>query len=210
MPLDPRIKKLPATTFSGRRFTRRQLAAVQETVAAFPKLSRKELAQTICEHFDWRTATGGNRVAAALGLLEALEKAGIVKLPAKRAANQRFGPRKPPPLTAQSAEQPPITGRLQDLQPLQLERVEGRERSALWNELVERHHYLGYRQPMGPHLRYFVLDQHQRPLACLLFNQATHTLACRDKWVGWPQGAYKKHLDLLVSQSRYALRTVMR
>ena len=68
--MDPRIKNLKSTTFFGRRFTRRQIADIQQTVATFPALSRKELAQTICEHLHWHTPTGGNRVAAALGLLQ--------------------------------------------------------------------------------------------------------------------------------------------
>ena len=55
---------------------------------------------------------------------------------------------------------------------------------------------------MGPHLRYFLLDRQGRPLGCLLFSQATHSLACRDAWVGWPAGAYKKHLDLVVKWLR--------
>ena len=76
--MDPRIKNLKSTTFFGRRFTRRQIADIQQTVATFPALSRKELAQTICEHLRWRTPTGGNRVAAALGLLQRLERAGIL------------------------------------------------------------------------------------------------------------------------------------
>ena len=66
--VDPRIKNLKSTTFFGRRFTRRQIVDIQQAVATFPALSRKELAQTICEHLRWHTPTGGNRVAAALGL----------------------------------------------------------------------------------------------------------------------------------------------
>ena len=45
--MDPRIKNLKSTTFFGKGFTRRQIAQVQETVATFPALSCKELAQTI-------------------------------------------------------------------------------------------------------------------------------------------------------------------
>ena len=65
--------------------------------------------------------------------------------------------------------------------------------------------YLGYKQPLGPHLRYFLLDRHGRRLGCLLFSQATRSLLCRDAWVGWQQGAYKKHLDLVVAQPRFLL-----
>ena len=38
------INTLPRTTFSGLRFTRKQLEQVQETVQTFKNLSRKELA----------------------------------------------------------------------------------------------------------------------------------------------------------------------
>ena len=68
--VDPLIEKLKSTTFFGRRFSRRQIAEVQQMVATFPALSRKELAQTICEHLHWHTPSGGNRVQAALGLRE--------------------------------------------------------------------------------------------------------------------------------------------
>ena len=200
--MDPRIKNLKSTTFFGRRFTRRQIADIQQTVATFPALSRKELAQTICEHLHWRTPTGGNRVAAALGLLERLERAGILTLPAKRARNRR--PRKPVALTPRTAPQPRIEDRLRDLLPLRLQ-LAAPEQTGLWNEFVQRHHYLGYKQPLGPHLRYFLLDRHGRRLGCLLFSQATRSLLCRDAWVGWPQGAYKKHLDLVLAQPRFLL-----
>ena len=202
--MDPRIKNLKSTTFFGRRFTRRQIADIQQTVATFPALSRKELAQTICEHLRWRTPTGGNRVAAALGLLERLERAGILTLPAKHAHKMRPGPRKPVALTPRTAPQPLIEDRLRDLLPLRLQ-LAAPEHTGLWNEFVQRHHYLGYKQPLGPHLRYFLLDRHGRRLGCLLFSQATRSLLCRDAWVGWPQGAYKKHLDLVLAQPRFLL-----
>lgn len=187
--MDPLIEKLKSTTFFGRRFTRKQLAAIQQTVATFPALSRKELAQTVCEHLQWRTPGGANRVAAALGLLEQLEQAGILQLPPKRFESMRPGPRKPPALTRRSDPQPLIETDLRDLEPLRLLRAEQSEDVQLFNECIERHHYLGYRQPRGPHLRYFLLDRQGRRLGCLLFSQATHSLACRDEWIGWPRSS---------------------
>ena len=65
--MDPLIEKLKSTTFFGRRFTRRQIAEVQQMVATFPALSRKELAQTICEHLHWHTPSGGNPMAPTYG-----------------------------------------------------------------------------------------------------------------------------------------------
>ena len=105
--MDPRIENLKSTTFFGRRFTRQQIAQVQETVATFPALARKELAQTICEHLRWRTPAGKNRVAAGLGLLEALHKEGILTLPPKR-EEKMHGTRQPLARTPRTDPQPRI------------------------------------------------------------------------------------------------------
>ena len=39
--------------------------------------------------------------------------------------------------------------------------------TALFKEYFDRYHHLGYRQLLGLHLRYFLLDRHERPLAGL-------------------------------------------
>ena len=76
----------------------------------------------------------------------------------------RSGPRQAVVPTRRSAPQPRIETGLRELQPLRLQLVEQEQQTRLWNEYVERHNYLGYRQPMGPHLRYFLLDRQGRPL----------------------------------------------
>ena len=52
------LEALGSTTFAGKRFTRKQLATIQETVKMFPALSRRELGHTICEHLRWSTPKG--------------------------------------------------------------------------------------------------------------------------------------------------------
>ncbi|MCD6152016.1 MAG: hypothetical protein J7J70_10255, partial [Deltaproteobacteria bacterium] len=83
------IDLLPHTTFSGRRFTRKQLKLVQETVQTFKHLSLSELALTLCENLEWKTPNGQLKINSALTLLENLESYGIVKLPAKRKSKVR-------------------------------------------------------------------------------------------------------------------------
>ncbi len=200
--IDARIQNLRTTTFGGRRFTRRQLAQVQDLVGTFPDLSRKELAQTLCEQLRWHTPAGGNRVQAALQLLEDLEECGILSLPPQRRLDVRC-PRKPIPPTPRSDPRPLIETNLATLTPLRLQRVEEAADVALFREYIDRYHYLGYRQPMGPYLGYLVLDRHERPLVCQLFSPASRTLACRDAWVGWSKDEYKRHLHLVVGQTRF-------
>ena len=88
------------------------------------------------------------------------------------------------------------------LQPLQLQAVTAPREAQLWNHWVQRCHPLGYRQPIGTHLRYYVLDGRGRTLGCLLFDFATKSLPCRDRWIGWEGQAFRKRLHLVVRNSR--------
>ena len=47
------VENLESTTFYGKRFTRKQLTLIQETVNLFPNLSRQELGNTLCEQLHW-------------------------------------------------------------------------------------------------------------------------------------------------------------
>ena len=198
--MDSRIENLPSTTFFGHRLTRRQIADIQETVALCPALSRRELGHTVCEHLGWYTAKGATRVRMGLGLLEQLEDLGILTLPAPRAAMRR-GPRKAIARTDRTAPQPAITGALATLTPLTLELVRGR--GADWDETVDRYHYLGYTQPFGPYLRYWIRDRDGHALGCLLFAAATTDLPCRDRWIGWSEKAHLRHLPYVVNNMRF-------
>jgi len=46
----------------------------------FPNLSRRNLANTICENLEWKTPAGSLKVNSCLSLLSNLEKQGKVKL----------------------------------------------------------------------------------------------------------------------------------
>src|ERR1039457_1959655 len=53
----------------------------------------------------------------------------------------------------------PIEDRLRNLRPLEFELVRRTGKEPLWNSLLEEHHYLGYEQPVGEHLKYLVWAQ---------------------------------------------------
>jgi hypothetical protein len=68
-----------------------EIKQIQETVGAFSNLSRRELSQTICEHLNWYTAAGVNKVDACMKMLEKLEDLKVLKLPAKRVTGKKNG-----------------------------------------------------------------------------------------------------------------------
>ncbi len=153
--MDPRIVDLKSTPCSGRRRTRRQIAEVRETVGRFSHCSRNERAKTLCEHLHWTTAKGGSRVGAGLGMLETLERHGILTLPPVREDPVR-DMAAAPVWTSASDPQPEIVAPRSELRPLRVEPVPDTEGRQLWNAFVDRHHYLGYQRPFGAHVRYFV------------------------------------------------------
>ncbi len=194
----------PSSVFCcGRGISSRELAELQETVELFRGLSRWELAQTICEHLGWVTATGANKVHACLNLLDKLEDKGVIRLPAKRRWQQRKTS-KPVAQTDRSSAGNEISGKLADIAPVHLGVVLDKEKSSLFNEYVDRYHYLGYKKPFGCSLRYFIVSK-QAILGCVLFSGAAKSLRARDLWIGWTERQRLQNLPWVVNNSRFLI-----
>lgn len=202
--MDIKIEELSKTTFGGRQFKRNQLATIQKTVEMYGSLSRRELAHTICEHLDWVTPRGTDRVHACLNALEEMEACGLFKLPAKKEQEVRAS-QKDIPHTEQTKEEALIDCLLTDLMPINLKVVTDKEEIQEYNEYLSRYHYLGYKQPIGCCLRYYVLDREGRKLGCFSCSFATRDLACRDEWIGWTKAHRQKQLHLIINNTRFVL-----
>ena len=197
------IAELESTTFGGKRFTRKQLTDIQTMVERFPALSRRELGHTVCENLLWTTPKGTYCIQACLGALAEMEQAGLIALPAKQM--QKKTRQKPTAWTDKTQEQAPVTGPLDDIMPIRVLPVTDTAQIALWNEFVDRYHYLGYKRPIGAHLRYFIEANDQRLLGCLSFSFAVRSLACRDQWIGWGEKARRRHLNGILNNNRFLL-----
>lgn len=198
------VETLPKTTFSGRRFTRKQLSLVQETVQMFPKLSRKELARTVCELLSWTTPNGQYKIHSCLTLLEELQAHGVVVLPPKR---ETKAPVRQIPAFQEPPADCPVSETLASIAPIVLQRVSEKEDRENWKAYLQSYHYLGYRHPFGAHLGYFVVSQPLgQKLGCLLFSaSAAWALAPRDQWIGWGKKHRTQRLHLVLSNDRFLI-----
>jgi len=198
------ISTLPKTTFSGRRFTRKQLEQVQETVEIFKNLSRKELALTICEHLDWKTPNGKLKINSALTLLEKLESYDVVKLPVKKKYKAQV---RRTPVFIEHPEIIPVNDTLDNIGPISLQRIISKEDREEWKAYIQTYHYLGYKHPVGAHIGYFIVSEaRQQKLGCLLFTaSAAWTLAPRDEIIGWDKKHRQKLLHLIISNNRFLI-----
>lgn len=197
------LQQLDTTTFLGKRFTRNQLARIQETVSDFSDLTLRELAHTICEHFQWITPKGTYKVQFCLGVLDALENEGLLILPQKR-PKKRYHQKKII-WTDKTKTQEIINCSIEELMPLKLELATEKNDITEWNEFVDRYHYLGYKRPIGCYIKYFITSNNGKKLGCLLFSYATKSLMCRDKWIGWSSKERAKYLELVINNNRFLI-----
>jgi hypothetical protein len=191
--------------FKDRAFSGEELALVAEVVADYGRLSRQELANTVCELLGWRRPRGGLKTWEAKELLAALEARGLVSLPALRTTKPR-GARTSVRHTRQGAgPDEPLRADLDDVRPVRLRLVQTRADRALWREFVERHHPRGHRVPFGAHLRWFAEVARPRPaaIACLQVSSPAWRLAARDRWIGWDDATRRRHLQRIVDHSRF-------
>src|SRR6516164_1607805 len=160
--------------YRGRVISEAHLLSIREMVAAHPGASRRTLSKKLCEAWEWRQANGALRDMVCRGLLLVLERAGQIELPP--VTYKRHNPlaqrTRPEPVLL---DQTPVAGNLRDLQPIQFQQVRRTADEPLFNSLMEHHHYLGYEQPVGEHLKYICWAQ-GRPIACLAWSSAPRHL----------------------------------
>ena len=168
----------------GRKISAEEVEQIRETVELLPALAVNELAATICEHLEWYTAGGGLKVDACLKLLNKLQAEGVLELTARQKARRRkiFTRNEEIVISGRTVPRPRIEGTVGDLEEVKLEVVVEPEKKKLWNEYVQRYHPLGYKNPFGYRLRYFISCQRGR-LGCLLFSGAAKALGTRDSWI---------------------------
>ena len=195
----------PGYRFCGQPIDQAQLQLIVEVAHRYPRLSRNELAHTVCELLDWHRPNGGLKTAECRLLLEQLHEDRLIHLPALRQGRARgVG------ITVAVPANPvvtPVSGALQALQPISLQRVQTSEQRGLWRELIERYHYLGHRVPFGAHLRYLIqaAPAHNLVLGCLQFSSPAWRMRARDHWIGWDEATRARRLQHIINNSRFLI-----
>jgi hypothetical protein len=187
----------------GRAITAGDILYIRELIASHPDQSRRTLSKKLCEAWQWRQANGALRDMVCRGMLLMLDRAGQIRLPAVSYVrhNPLANRARPAPVWIDTA---PLQGRLRDLQPLEFEQVRRSGDEPLFNSLMEEHHYLGYEQPVGEHLKYLVWAQ-GRPVACGAWSSAPRHIGARDRYIGWNQPARQRNLRLVAYNTRFLI-----
>jgi len=187
----------------GRAVTQTEVTFIRELIAANPAESRRRLSQQLCAAWGWTQPNGAPRDMVCRGLMLALERAGHIELPAVK--------RRPPnPLARRASPQPvevdrtPLRASLHEVGPLTFRQVRRTPEEALFNGLVQAHHYLGYTQPVGEHLKLMVFSG-TKPVALFAWSSAPRHLGPRDRYLGWSPQARRQNIRFIAYNTRYLI-----
>ena len=189
--------------YRGRVITDADVAFINQLIAAHPTVSRRGLSKKLCEAWNWVQPNGALRDMVCRGLMLFLHRAGHIQLPPTRVTVPNPLAQRSKP-AAVAIDRTPLQGSLQALRPLRVQQVRRTPQEPLFNSLIEHHHYLGYTQPVGEHLKYLVFVK-DRPIACLAWSSAPRHLGCRDRFIGWSAEARRENIRFLAYNLRFLI-----
>jgi hypothetical protein len=195
MPVDLRYR--------GRVVTAEDIVFIRQFIAENPSMSRRKLSAKLCEAWQWKQANGALRDMVCRGLLLMLHRAGEIELPAIRQISLNPFLRREKP-QAVSIDATPIRGALADIRPISVQQVRRTSEEPVFNSLIEQHHYLGYEQPVGQHLKYLVWAQ-GRPIACMTWSSAPRHLGSRDRHIGWSAETRRRNIRFVAYNTRFLI-----
>ena len=189
--------------YRGRVISAEDIVFLQQLIREHPGASRRALSAKLCEAWQWKQSNGTPRDMVCRGLLLMLHRAGAIELPPVRYTPPNPLAQRQPPV-AMLIDTTPIQERLSQLQPIELQQVRRTGDEALFNSLMEQHHYLRYEQPVGEQLKYLVWAQ-GRPIACLAWSSAPRHLGSRDRYIGWSAEARRRNIRFLAYNTRFLI-----
>jgi hypothetical protein len=190
--------------YCGRDFSAQDMQLIVDLIAQAPGVSRTALSQRVCQQLRWLKPDGGLKEMSCRVAMLRMQEDGLIALPAARAAN--FDARDAPTATPATDPQPEISQSVDQLGRLEFHPVSTQTKrdSLLWNEYIQRYHYLGYTPMSGAQLRYFVTIDGQF-VALLGFGAAAWRTAPRDRFIGWNDAQRRQHRHRIVNNARFLI-----
>ncbi len=189
--------------YRGRPVTAADVRFINELISRHAGESRRRLSARLCEAWEWRQPNGALRDMVARGLMLALWRAGHIELPQirQRPCNPLVSRVRPETV---GVDRTPVCTSLRELGPLEFRQVRRTPEERLFNSLLHQHHYLGYTQPVGEHLKFMVYAG-TRPVALFAWSSAARHLGPRDRYLGWAPQLRRQNIRYLAYNTRYLI-----
>lgn len=185
--------------FSGRTFSPEDIETIKWVRKTYQKLSRSEIAGTVCEILKWTTPAGNAKLQQCKAFLGMLEEEGIIQLPPFDTTKQNKCRVRRKVFEFDTSEQ---KGEVGEYEPIKLVIAKPGEELKRWRAYVNQYHMLKDKQVFGSRLQYFVKSG-DIEVGCMQFSASAWALEERDKWIGWTREDKKIRLNLILNNSRF-------
>lgn len=187
--------------YCGRLFTLEEIAWIKNLIASNPQYHRFALSKVVAQELHWLRPNGQLKDMTCRVAMLRMHRDGLISLPLPQKKKGNPSPK----LSTASDPQRSISLPPRDLGKLSLRLVSTKKDSSLWNELIQRYHYLGYKSLPGDQIRYLVFSSDDSLLAALGFGAAAWKVAPRDRFIGWSSQQRLKNLHLIVNNARFLI-----
>ena len=195
------IGMLPIT-IRKRTITQDDLELIQATVKQHWDRGRTQISKILCEKWNWFQKNGRPKDMACREILLTLHRKGLINLPPGTHDGRNHKRNRSIPLV--DIDQAPLQEKLSKLPPVKLKLVRNTPLEPLYNSLIQQHHYLGYRQIVGNHLKYIAFMD-DRPVACLGWGSAAWSVKARDSFIEWDKSTKEKNLHFIANNTRFLI-----
>jgi len=188
--------------YCGHEFTLDEIHEINHLIESSPQVNRYRLSFLVCQLLGWHRVDGKPKDMSCRVAMLRMHKDGLIRLPppSKRTGNGR----RTPTLTSLSQPGFPVEMPVSQLGDLDVVVVQKRKQSKIWNEHVERYHYLGYHPLPGAQIRYLIYSQYGL-LSVLGFGSSAWKCEARDQWIGWSHDQRQERLHLIINNARFLI-----
>ena len=189
-------------TIRKRTITNTDIVQIQATVNEHWSQGRKHISKILCRQWKWFQPNGRLKDMACRELLLTLSRKGLITLPPRLSSASNEKRNRTIPVV--NIDQSPLQDTPANLRVVDLKLVRNTKLEPLYNSLIQQHHYLGYRQIVGNHLKYiaFIGD---RPVACLGWGSAAWKVKPRDTLIGWDPKTREDNLHFVANNTRFLI-----
>jgi len=167
---------------------------------------RTHISKELCRLWEWRQENGVLKAQVCRLLLRQLEDKGLIELPPriKEGVLSRNRQYYTPPLRVPLFHKKNLYGSVGDLPEITLRAARRNQEEQLWNYLVHRYHYKGFRIIVGAHIK-LIAYAGQTPVACMAYSSSVFRIQERDRFIGWSKGQRNHNIRHVANNSRFLI-----
>ena len=202
LPWNIKEQKEKTQMYCGRVFTESELECIRGVIGEDTTRNRSAISRIACEHLKWYKPDGTVKTQSMRQVLLKMEADGHLTLPPlKRTHSTQIKSIEHTERTAMGKEILLPAGKLPEIH---IEIAKTKDDQSMWNEYIDRYHYLGYTTLPGAQMKYFVYSG-DNLLALIGFGASAWRVAPRDWYIGWSDEKRKENLNLVVNNARFLI-----